>query len=64
MGIILKGDKKMKKLTITKKEIFDFHNNLMTISEEEYLDCEKCTERELKYIENWLKSKGIKIVEK
>ena len=53
----------MNKLKITKKEIFDFHNNLMTISEEEYLNSEKCIKREMKYIENWLKSKGIEIIE-
>lgn len=51
---------------VTKKEIFDFHNNLMTISEEEYYgprDSEKLWERERRYIETWLESKGM-VVEK
>ena len=48
---------------VTRGDVFNFHNNLMTISEEEYQDTEKCIQRELEYIASWLKELGIKVKE-
>ena len=47
---------------VTKKDIFDFHINLMTISEDGYDNIsEDLWKRERRYIEYWLKSKGLEI---
>ena len=45
---------------IKRKDIFDFYQNLITIVEDE-IDEKKLHERELRYIESWLKSIGVKI---
>jgi len=50
----------MKTCEITKKDIFDFYNNLITIVEDES-DNVELYEREIRYIESWLKSIGVKI---
>jgi len=46
---------------VTKKEIFDFHVNLMKISEDRFEDNEDLWKRERRYIEHWLKSKGMDV---
>lgn len=47
---------------VTKKEIFDFHGNLMTIVEDED-NFEELEDRERRYIEQWLKKIGLEVEE-
>ena len=47
---------------VTKKDIFGFHNNLTTIVEDSE-DPQECYDREIAYIEHWLKSKGVEVEE-
>ena len=52
--------KKMLKPKVTKKEIFDFHNNLTTIVEDSE-DPQECYDREIDYIYHWLKLKDVEV---
>ena len=46
---------------ITKEDIFNFHNNLMTISFDRLKGWENIEEKEREYIAYWLKSKGVEV---
>lgn len=48
---------------VTKKEIFDFNINLRTIVEDSFVEESQVEvdERERRYIESWLKSKGVEV---
>jgi len=52
-----------KKVTVTEKEVFDFHNNLTTI-ETDSESQEESYDREIDYIANWLIRKGVEVVKK
>lgn len=51
----------MKECKITKKDVFDFHQNLMTIVIDESNN-EELHKREIRYIEWWLETIGVKVV--
>ena len=49
---------------VSLKDIYDFHNNLFTIVEDEPdIDDEYLAEKERKYIKSWLENNGVKIKE-
>lgn len=50
-----------KRLAVTEKDVFDFHNNLMTITEDSKTQDES-VRRELSYIRFWLRSNGLSVV--
>ena len=47
---------------VTGEDVFNFHNNLMTI-QNDVVDGEDTVARELSYIRYWLKSKGMNVVQ-
>lgn len=51
----------VEKPVVTKKDVFDFHNNLMTITEDSETQDES-VRRELSYIRFWLRSNGLNVV--
>ena len=54
---------KMKKYTVTKKEIFDFWSNFITIIEDEPNE-EELDKRQFRYIGSWLESIGMEVKDK
>lgn len=51
---------KDEKPKVTRKNIFDFHNNLTTIVEDSE-NAQECYDREIDYIYYWLKSKEVEV---
>ena len=50
------------KPTVTREEIFHFHQNLMTISDDSE-SAQECHDREIDYIYYWLKEIGLEVTD-
>lgn len=57
---LLKEYDEMNEKSVTEKDVFDFHNNLMTIQNDMNREGEDSSERERAYIKYWLEFIGVK----